>query len=187
MLADHGTWVQYRRYRYNRVTGMPAVVNLIWRLVGILNSLVKSCALLILTLKSSLLKNRKAWRKVIETCDAAIKLEPRSALSYAFRGHAYGALGEYDKAIEDSDKAANLNSAYVPLGVFKQRELNAYRNFVKGKAGQAWNKIQSSRLVTVQKVQILGRSILPLWLTGSASYENRMVDLFRLFKNTLTC
>ena len=39
-----------------------------------------------------------------------IKLKPRSDIAYQIRGAAYGAKGEYDKAISDFNKDIELNS-----------------------------------------------------------------------------
>ena len=42
--------------------------------------------------------------------DKAIRLDPQDAAAYLNRGNAYGALGQYERAIEDLDEAIRLDS-----------------------------------------------------------------------------
>jgi len=63
----------------------------------------------------------------IESCDNAIRLDPKFALAYYCRGVAWSDKTEYDKAIADLDEAVRLDPMYV----------HAYEN-----RGLAWSEMK---------------------------------------------
>jgi len=60
-------------------------------------------------------KKCNAAKKVIEYVDNAIKLQPDYADAYVSRGNAYSCLGQYQRTIEDCDKAISLKTTLRAL------------------------------------------------------------------------
>ena len=61
------------------------------------------------------------WEEAISEFDEAIRLDPRYAPAYLYRGGSYFSLGQFERAIQDYDEAVRLNprlaEAYVGRGV----------------------------------------------------------------------
>ena len=61
------------------------------------------------------------WEEAISEFDEAIRLDPRYARAYLYRGGSYFSLGQFERAIQDYDEAVRLNprlaEAYVGRGV----------------------------------------------------------------------
>lgn len=59
------------------------------------------------------LMSRKDYSKAIESYTEAISLDGTNAVYYSNRAAAYSSLGEHDKAIEDSEKALEIDPKFV--------------------------------------------------------------------------
>jgi len=70
---------------------------------------------------SSVFILKRDFKKVIDICTEALKVEPDSGVFYITRGNAYAELNELERAIEDYDRAIELNpnyaEAYVNRGI----------------------------------------------------------------------
>lgn len=70
------------------------------------------------------------WKTTLELWNHAIKVTKNNYLAYQYRGIAYGQTGQYRRAIDDFNKALNLNKyykgynnrgfAYANLGLYQQ-------------------------------------------------------------------
>ena len=83
---------------------------------------------------SSIFISKRDFKKVIDICNEALKVEPDLEVFYITRGYAYAELKEYERAIEDFSKAIELNpnyaEAYYNRGV-TYAELNKYERAIK--------------------------------------------------------
>ena len=67
--------------------------------------------------------NKGDWDKAIADCSEAIRLNPKLAVVYGYRGFAYDSKGDYDNAIADYTEAIRLDSK---LAVAYYSRGNAY-------------------------------------------------------------
>jgi len=83
---------------------------------------------------SSFFISKREFKKVIDICNEALKVEPNLVEFYIIRGYAYAELKEFERAIKDYDKAIELNpnlaEAYNNRGN-AYTELNKYEQAIK--------------------------------------------------------
>jgi len=83
---------------------------------------------------SSLFILKREFKKVIDICNEALKVEPNSEVFYITRGYAYAELNRHEQAIEDFSKAIELNpndaEAYYNRGN-AYADLNKYERAIK--------------------------------------------------------
>ena len=80
------------------------------------------------------LLDRNKAEETIKACNEVLKLNPKSALAYTFRGNAYQQLREYSRSIEDYDKALELEPrnalAYLNRGIANAHLYNHEQSIV---------------------------------------------------------
>lgn len=104
--------------------------------------------------------NEKKWYLAIAQFNRAIEIEPRFAKAYAVRALAYAAVGDFDRAVNDSTIAIEINPR-LPFAY----ETRAIGHYARNRYNDAWND--------VRKAQSMGHTVNVKFLSNLRDVSGR--------------